>query len=516
MGIRLILASDVGTTAAKTALVSFKDGTAEFLAVSEKPYRLLMPQDGWVEQDPEDWWQAIIEGTRECLSASGISGDAVHAVTFTGQMQGLVAVGTDGRPLRRAISYLDSRAESLKDAGLAHGLLRYQGIRLDWLFESFRITRGIAASGKDPVWKYRWMKQHEPHVFEQLWKWLDVKDYLIFRATRQAVATLDTAHLTWLFDVRPGREGWSETLLRRYQVDPRHLPQVIASTTKAGVLIEEAASQLGIPQGVPVFPGAGDVTATAVGTGSRRARDTHMYLGTSGWLASACESPRVDAARFMAAILGESRRHYYFVGEQETAGSCLAWAQRAWMPDVSAEDFFQNLSADLVGMLPDPQGPLFAPWLQGNRAPASNEHARAILFGLGLGHTRRDMVRAVGEGLAFHQRWIFDAMSRHVDPPSAIQLAGGVSRNPGMAQLIADTLEVAVRVVPFPTYAGVLGASVLAAEGLGVPFDGESITYTTYHPRPAFSRIYRQKYRRFVHLYPAARPLFNGAGAAFD
>ena len=162
----------------------------------------------------------------------------------------------------------------------------------------------MAATAKDPLWKYHWVKDNEPELFEKADKWLDVKDYLNLRCTGNAVMTQDSANITFIYDTRPGKLGWSRLLCSIFGVDMKHLPKVITSTEKVGGLTRQAASEMGLVEGIPVFGGGGDVTCAAIGAGCTVENDIHIYVGTSGWVVANAAKRMVDINNFIASILG--------------------------------------------------------------------------------------------------------------------------------------------------------------------------------------------------------------------
>ncbi|MEG2118697.1 MAG: FGGY family carbohydrate kinase, partial [Clostridia bacterium] len=147
---------------------------------------------------------------------------------------------------------------------------------------SLRITGAVAASVKDPVWKYKWVEAHEPEIFEKTYKWLDVKEFVIAKMTGEFVMTQDSAFATLLYDIRKGHEGWSKEI----GVKLEHLARIIKSTDKAGTLTKKAAAELGLCEGTAVFGGGGDASLIGIGAGSVDVGDTHIYQGTSGWVST--------------------------------------------------------------------------------------------------------------------------------------------------------------------------------------------------------------------------------------
>ncbi len=171
-------------------------------------------------------------------------------------MHGLVLVDKQGRVLRKAMSYMDQRAQGQYRRGIQHGL-KISGLNARKTLQSLYISGGACASVKDPLWKYLWVKENEPAIFGQVYKWLDVKEYLLLRYTGRFVTTHDTANATFIYDSRPGRCCWSPAFCRTFGVEINHFPEVLRSTDVVGRLTPKAATELGLSTDTRVFGGGG-------------------------------------------------------------------------------------------------------------------------------------------------------------------------------------------------------------------------------------------------------------------
>ena len=147
-------------------------------------------------------------------------------------------VDKEGKALMNPMIWLDARSTEQIDRELRHGI-KIEGINAFKLLKSLNISGGIAGTAKDPVWKYMWIKENKPDVFAKTYKWLDVKDYLELRCTGEFKQTYDSAHLTWCYDTRPEKLGWSKSLCKMFKVNMDHLPEVVKSTDKVGGLTEQ-------------------------------------------------------------------------------------------------------------------------------------------------------------------------------------------------------------------------------------------------------------------------------------
>ncbi len=524
-----VIAYDIGTTSAKVCL--FRLGERLELASSAlQSYPLRVVGGGGVEQDPDAWWRAMALGTRDVLAYAGLSAEAVAALSFSSQMQGLVLVDDAGTPVRPAMSYLDSRAAEQYQR-VARGGVRVGGFRARLLVPSLVQTGGLSASVKDPVWKYLWVREHEPEVFARVRHWLDVKDYLAMRCTGRAAMTEDSANVTFLFDTRPGKLRWSDGLCRLHGVERRHLPDVIRATDTVGALTPRAALELGLSPGVRVVGGGGDLTMVALGTGCVAPGDTHVYIGTSGWVSSVVDRRVVDLDHFMASILGARAGAYNYIGEQETSGKCLEWARDQLARDgigavdgaaAGASDGDVLLDAMVRAAAAVPAGAggvLFAPWLHGNRSPFEDALARGVFFNLGLDTTKAAMLRAVLEGIVYQKRWMLECMAATSPIRGHLRFAGGGAASDLTCRILADVTGRVVEAVENPRSAGALGAAAVCALALGAVTGFDDLRASiplrgTYTPDPAAKVAYDRNYEVFRQLHPAVRRQFaalNGA-----
>jgi len=373
------------------------------------------------------------------------------------------------------------------------------------------------------------VKDNEPDIFRRAHKWLDVKDYLIMRCTGEAAMTQDSANITFLYDTRPGKLGWHRGLCKTFDVDMAHLPKVVKSTDVAGHLTAKAAREMGLAEGLPVFGGGGDVPLTAIGSGCLDEHDTHVYIGTSGWVAANASKRMVDIPNFLASILGAIPGEYVYVGEQETSGACMQWvrdhlaldkiglylkAKHVVDKEKEFESLYDYLNKVILETPPGSGNVIFTPWLHGNRSPRQDPYARGMFFNLSLTTGKRQMIRAVLEGMAFHKRWMLEAMERKIPRRESLRFVGGGARSEVGCQIMADITGRAVETVADAQNAGTVGATVVCAVGLGLfKTFGEAKrlipAVRTFEPRKEHRALYDRNFEVFKKLYDANKKLFR-------
>lgn len=460
----LVIAADFGTSGVKVAAV---DRGLVLRATAMRTYALSLPGPGQAEQAPADWWQALADGIADLRETIPDLGARAAGLVFCAQMCGVIAADRTGAPLRPALVWLDKRAGAMSRQ-MNGGFPSVAGYRLDKLLAWTRIANGAPShNGMDPPAKMLWLKQFEPATFAEAYKLLDVKDWLLNRATGRFVTTADSANLTWMMDTRRGREGWSPYLARRLGIPLDKLPEIVDGTQIVGGLTAVAASDLGLRQGLPVIAGAGDVAATAIGSGAMADGELHAYAGTSAWLSGFFPSRRIDIFHSFATIASSVGYRPLLIATQESAGTAFAWAAR--LAGGSDDDTDASLAKTYAGIGPvRADDPLFVPWLAGERVPVDDDRLRGVFYGLGIQHDRSALLRSVLEGVALNMRWALSKVARQrgVLMETPLPLVGGAAVNPLFAQGLADALKRRVE-VRSPRHAGVRGVAAIAGAALG-------------------------------------------------
>jgi xylulokinase len=489
-----------------------------------------MLDNGGVEQKVDDWWGAIAQSTRQVLKTSAIDPKTIVGMAFCAQMQGVILVDRDSQALRNAMSYMDGRAEHQIDRYLHTGFPRIDGMNLFKLLQFVLITGGGAASTKDSLWKYLWVRENEPEIFEATHKWLDVKDYLVLRCTGKSTMGYDSANVTFVFDTRPDKLEWNESLCRKYDVNMNHLPDLVSATDRIGSLLPIPAKELALPEGIPVFGGGGDLSMISMGSGGFNLFDTHIYIGTSGWVVANVDKRMTDINAFVAGVISAVPGRYNYIAEQETSGSCLQWVRDhlalddigVYLSDQHAADV-EQLERSLYGLLnsvvaetrPGSRGVIFTPWLHGNRSPFEDPHARGMFFNISMETGKRHLIRAVLEGDAYHKRWMLEAVEKNVPKQETLRFVGGGAQSDQWAQILADVTQRKIEVVANPQNVGALGAAITVAIGLELTnfehakemikvekiFDPIVENRTVYnHQFKIFKSLYRQNRKLYMEL----------------
>ena len=515
---RYVIGVDLGTGGVKVALATVR---GEILGhEAEKTATLLLPGGG-AEQDPDDWWRALVTATRRLTGRGLVPLDDIAAICVSTQWGGLVPVDSKGQHLHNALIWMDSRGEKYSQALTGGGLsvpgVGYNALALaEWL----RKTGGVPTrTGKDPVGQAQWLRRHKPDVWDAAAYLLDVPEYLTMRLTGQAVAGWDTAVLRWCTDNRDAAAvRYDASLARRCGFDLDRLPALVRPGSIVGTLRADVASELGLPVSMRVATGTGDTTAAAIGAGAVQDYRGHLYIGTSAWLSCHVPFKRTDVLRNVASLPAVVPDRYWVATIQDVAGKAVDWlidnvvyAQDGMLDAHPAPpDALDRLNALAVSAPPGSNGVIFAPWLNGERTPVDDPDVRGGWFNVSLRTTRADLARAVFEGIALNTRWMKEAVerfaSRELDGGfKELTFIGGGANSALWCQTLADILGCTIRQAGQPVLANARGAAMIAAISIGelswdeVP---ELVPIAaSYQPDPASRSRYDQQYRAFRELY---------------
>ncbi len=500
---RLLIGIDIGTSATKTALY---DECGTRLAVHTAEYPLYQPQNGWAEQEPEDWWQATLAGICAVLSASHCDPHDIVGIGLSGQMHGLVMLNEQGQVLRRSIIWCDGRtSEECEDITRLVGAERLMDIT-----KSPALT-GFTAS------KILWVRKHEPEIYNKCRHILLPKDYIRYRLTGVFATDASDASGMQLLDI--AKRDWSDEVLTALDIDRALLADVYESCQVTGHITSEIAKLTGLDEKTIVVGGAGDNAAAAVGCGAVRDGRGFTTIGTSGVVFSHCKQLRADPDgrihSFCAAVPGE----YHVMGVTLAAGLSLRWFRDQFCAIEQAEasdrdiDVYARMDEIAADIPIGADRLLFLPYLMGERTPHLDPFARGAFIGLSASHTRAHCLRAVMEGVIYSLRdclTLFDAAG--VAAPERMMACGGGAVSPLWRQMLSDVLGCTVSTAA-SNDGGALGAALLAGVGAGIWPSVPEACDAVIHLRTEQSPIdqnkadYEPYYQLYHSVYHALRPV---------
>ena len=459
---RVILAHDLGTSGNKATLF---DESGALIASKTAAYPTVYADGNRAEQNPDDWWKAIVDTTQALLNE--VNDVEIAVVALSGQMMGCLCIDGDGAPLRPHLLYCDQRSVEEE---------RLLAERIDPL-EFYAIT-GHRISASYSIEKLMWIRKHEPEVFARTKVMLNAKDYINFRLTGVVATDPSDASGTNAYDLN--RWAWSEKILEAAELDLSLFPPVRQSIEVIGEVTTQAACETGLRAGTPVVCGGGDGSCAGVGVGCVAPGSAYNYLGSSSWVALTVEKPIVDPQRRTMNWAHVVPGLLHPSGTMQTAGAAHSWMAREMCRDEQRRAKETGVSVyQLIdeAIAQSPVGAnklLFLPYLLGERTPRWNVDAKGAFIGLTLSHRHEDMLRAVVEGISMNLGYIVNIFRQHV-PINTITVIGGGALSRVWPQIMADAYNAEIRIPNYLEEATSMGAAILGGIGAGIFPDFEVI-----------------------------------------
>lgn len=386
-----ILVIDLGTTNCKSSLFRLDGQIDEHTSVPIRTYRSAA---GWAEQDPREWWDAVVNGVRELVACKGSDMTNLVAIVVTGQMHAVVAVGEDGEALGPCATLADTRS-----VAEANRILEVLSL------EEIRDLVGARLGPFAPVAKISWLRHNKPLVYDDVKVFLPPKDFIRYRLTSQiATDPIDAAGML-LFDIR--KRTYSLPLLDAAIIDASKLPPVLEPTELAGHLSTWAAAELNLPSGIAVPVGAGD-DIDFLGLGGGQPGIALEHLGSTASIMLPVDDITPNLPPTLDIYPSIQSDLWFLGGSTNNAGTVLAWGQSLLYGGPIEPKGWSRLRKDWCSERLQPL--VFLPYFQGERCPVWDPHAVGILFGLTGRHTRDDVMRSIFEGVGFALRHILEAI----------------------------------------------------------------------------------------------------------
>lgn len=489
----LFLAIDVGTGSVRAALVDVK---GKILSIAAREHEQIVPQFGWSEQRPADWWQGVAAAIREILDTVPDARSRIAAVSACGQMHGTVLVDGHGvltretAPLwndKRTVDYVTAFERAHAPA--------------DYLAES--------ANPPTPAWpgfKLQWLRDNDPSAYARTAAVLMPKDYINLKLTGEIAMDRTDGGASFLMNPQTGE--WSDKMVGLLDLDKSKLAPLRNPVEILGHVTEAAALETGLRAGTPVLVGGADYPVALLGSGVCRPGIGSEVMGTSAIITAIAEKPLLDPS---VSNVGTVEGNWGAFMLLESGGDAMRWARRAFHEK-------QLSYADIVAKAAEaPAGSdrlFFMPYLVGERL-GDHRNARAQFFGIGAGHGLAHMHRAVLEGVAF-------AVKRHInilDGISGSKLERVIASGGGAKTKLWMTIKASVYnipiLVPDEAECGIVGCAAMAAAATGrfSRVEDAADAYVSFaeeiRPDPRWVDVYAKMQPFFEKLYAHSQALYN-------
>lgn len=493
-----VIAHDVGTSSNKAVLI---DAHGIIHASAEETYSFSCPHPGWVEQNPDDYWRAIVKSTKTIVNETGVRSGEIIGIVFTTQAMGIIPIDKENQVLYNNITWVDGRAEKQAEKLMN----RFLGKNV------FKSIVGIELTGKDVIPKLMWLKENKPDIYKNTEYFLDVNGFLKFKATGRKVAEWSGA-CSYAFNLN--KKDWERIFFKLAGVGTDKLPPLVRSVDNVGGLMEGAAKEMGLDPGVPVFGGCDDTQSAAIGTGAIEEGEGHIYLGTSAWVGvMTARAPKFKNGAVCLQSADPDKN--LVVGITESAGANLEWLIERFYSEekktLGLSSIYEQLDKEAYEVAAGSERLIFTPWMLGERCPVSTTTTRGTIYNLSLEHKRGHFVRALSEGIAYNLRWIIENYQRDFDfKLPSLRITGGGSQNDHWMQIFADVTKRKIITTNQPKMAGGIGAAMCAFVGAGI-YDGFEavkdvvVKQKEFLPNPENFEIYDDLFQDYKNIYQSLK-----------
>lgn len=485
----LYIGIDLGTSSVKLLLM---DSNGNVVNTVSEEYPIYFPRPGWSEQNPEDWYKAVIAGIKKLTY--GIDKDKVAGISFGGQMHGLVILDENDNVIRPCILWNDGRTK--KECDYLNNVIGKEKLS-DY-------TANIAFAGFTAP-KLLWLRENEPESFKAIKKIMLPKDYIAYMMTGVFSTDVSDASGTLLFDVKNRR--WSEEMCSICDISREMLPRVYESYECTGKILEHVADEAGIGTNVRIIAGAGDNAAAAVATGTIGDGMCNISLGTSGTIFISSDKFGVDENNALHSFC-DANGKYHLMGCMLSAASCNKW----WLKDILDTEEYEAEQAEIKNL--GENHVYFLPYLMGERSPHNNPYAKGTFIGMTMDTTRAHMTQAVLEGVAFAFRDMLEIARSLGIKPERTKICGGGAKSRLWIKILANVLNLKIDILEAEEGPS-LGAAILAASACGGYKDikeaAEKIIKVseTVEPEQEISEKYQRQYEVFKKIYPACKDVYD-------
>jgi xylulokinase len=431
---RATLVIDVGTQGSKAGVYSL-DGELLGEGYAEHTFDHLRP--GWVEMDPDQITHAVVTAAATAVAAANMLGVAerdIVGVALSGILCGPVFVDADWRPVRPLIPFLDTRCTD----------------EVAWIGREIE-PRWVHECGNASLDTYvtpavlEWVRRNEPDTYARIRKVLSLAPYVGGRLAglRTADAYLDPSHLSgWIIGWNAATRDFSDQQLQDLGVPREFCPTVKRPTDIIGALSASYAEQIGLPAGIPIACGAGDVMQSNLSAGLVRPGMATDVAGTASILTVGVQGihPSVTAVPGMLYSLATIEGQSLYWGYVKAGGLSLRWFRDELLHEHGVDAVYTREDVAAQDVSPGSDGVLFAPYLSGGNP--DNPNAAGTWIGMTAGTNRSVLWRSMLESIAFEYADFLDVFAREGIGVGEVLAVGGGARSALWNQMKADVIGV--------------------------------------------------------------------------
>lgn len=493
-----LLGIDIGTSACKIAVF---DRNGRVMASATGDYPVYYPQEGWAQQNPEEWWDAVCGAIQKCLSTGDIDPEQIAGVGIDGQSWSAIAIDNQGRVLTDTPIWMDTRAQEICDR-----------LNEEIGTEKIFLLAGNSLQPSYTTAKILWYKENMPEIYGKIYKILQSNSFIAYRLTGAVTQDLSQGYGLHCFDMRTGT--WDKEMCDRLGIPMEFLPDIVPCDRVVGTVTEEAAARCGLTAGTPVVAGGLDAACGTLGAGVIHPGETQEQGGQAGGMSICTDTYKADPSLILGFHVVPGQ--WLLQGGTTGGGGVMRWFEKEFADYERSKSKETGVSSliqlnELAQKIPaGSEGVVFLPYMSGERSPIWNPYAKGVFYGLDFAKSKGHMVRACMEGVAFSLRHNLEVAEAAGAEVKVLRAMGGSANSLLWTQIKADVTGKKV-VVPASDTATTLGAAILAGVGVGVYKDYEEAVSLTvretrsHEPNPLNKETYDKTYRTYRELYESVK-----------
>lgn len=483
-----VIGLDIGTGSAKAVAITDE---GKILADSQFNYSTQTARPGYSEQDPEVIWVAFTNCIKKVVETLQY---APLTIGLSSAMHSLMAVDSDNKPITNLITWADTRSEKIAER-----------IRQLPIAENIYKETGTPIHSMSPLCKIIWLKENEPQIFKDAFKFISIKEFLWHRLFNVYETDHSIASATGLFNIQTFK--WNVASLQLCNINSGQLSEIVATNFIRKNLNSSIAVLLNIPADTLFCIGASDGCLANIGSYSIEPGTAALTIGTSGAVRIASPTPIFN---FSAMTFNYVLDQTFFIcgGPVNNGGNVVSWLFRTFLnnPNPSEKDyadFFESVDTIPAGS----KGLIFLPYLYGERAPVWDEKSCGIFFGIKSYHTNSHFLRAALEGVCYSLNNILEIIESSKENISQLNISGGFIHSKTWVQILASIAGKKLCVVETED-ASAIGAALLNMKAIKMIEEYSSLkplNNSIIEPDLNDHAVYEKYYSVFKNLYGALK-----------
>lgn len=500
-----LLGIDIGTSACKIAVFD-KEGNV--ISTANGDYNVYYPQQGWAEQNPEEWWTAVCSAVKTALEKGNIRPEEIAGVGIDGQSWSAIAVDKEGNVLTNTPIWMDTRAQDICDE-------LNEKIGADEIF-------ALAGNSLQPSYttaKILWYERNLPEVYAKTEKILQSNSYIAYKLTGEMTQDVSQGYGLHCFNMHTGQ--WDKEMCEKLGIPMRLLPDIYPSHAVVGTVTEKASEESGLAIGTPVVAGGLDAACGTLGTGVLHTGETQEQGGQAGGMSICTDTYQADPRLILGYHVVPDK--WLLQGGTTGGGGVMRWLEREFADFEREEGARQGKSSldlfneEAEAVAPGSDGVVFLPYMAGERSPIWDPEAKGVFYGLDFSKTKGHFIRSAMEGVAYSLKHNLEIAEQAGAKVNVLRAMGGSANSLLWTQIKSDITGKPI-VVPSSDTATTLGAVILAGVGVGMYESFEEAVKLTvkekrsHTPNEQNAEIYDENYKIYLKLYEQLKSVMKEKG----